>query len=228
MGKLTGKTAIVTGASSGIGAAVAEQLADEGANLVLAARGKDRLDAVATKISGNVIAVVTDMAKKSDVDKLASEAMKEFGQIDFYVNNAGAVLGSRIQDGQTDNWDQMIDTNIKGVLYGINSALPGMLERSSGHIVNIASVSGHEVNKVSAVYSATKFAVRALSMSLEKELARTGVRVTNISPGQVDTAIASKPSDRKPLAPSDIAKAVVYAVTQPDYVNVNEITVRPV
>lgn len=228
MGKLTGKTAIVTGASSGIGAAVAEHLAGEGANVVLAARRNDKLEEVVSRINGNAIAVVTDMTKKTDVDALAKRASEEFGQIDIYVNNAGAVLGSRIQDGQTEKWDQMIDTNIKGVLYGINSALPGMLERSRGHIVNIASVSGHEVNKVSAVYSATKFAVRALSMSLEKELARTGVRVTNISPGQVDTAIDSKPSDRKPLAASDIAKAVVYAVTQPDYVNVNEITVRPV
>ncbi|ASN05970.1 SDR family oxidoreductase [Virgibacillus necropolis] len=228
MGKLTGKTAVVTGASSGIGAAVAEHLANEGANVVLAARRKDKLDGVVSKINGNAIAVVTDMAKKSDVDDLAKRAIEEFGQVDIYVNNAGAVLGSRIQDGQTENWDQMIDTNIKGVLYGINSTLPGMLERSSGHVVNIASVSGLEVNKVSAVYSATKFAVHALSMSLEKELARTGVRVTNISPGQVDTAIASKPSDREPLKADDIAKAVVYAVTQPDYVNVNEITVRPV
>lgn len=228
MGILTGKTAVVTGASSGIGAAIAEHLAGEGANVVLAARRKDKLAAVESKISGGALSVVTDMTKQSDVDNLAERATKEFGQIDIYVNNAGAMLGSRIQDGQTEKWDQMIDTNIKGVLYGINSALPGMLERSTGHIVNVASISGQEVNKVSAVYSATKFAVRALSMSMEKELARTGVRVTNISPGQVDTAIDSKPSDRKPLQASDIAKAVVYAVTQPDYVNVNEITVRPV
>lgn len=228
MGNLTGKTAIVTGASSGIGAAVAGHLAGEGANVVLAARRKDKLADVVATINGKVLSVVCDMTKKRDVDELARRAVEEFGQIDIYVNNAGAVLGSRIQDGQTDNWDQMIDTNIKGVLYGINSALPGMLERSSGHIVNIASVSGLEVNKVSAVYSATKFAVRGLSMSLEKELARTGVRVTNISPGQVDTAIDSKPSDRKPLEASDIAKAVVYALIQPDNVNVNEITVRPV
>lgn len=228
MGKLTGKTAVVTGASSGIGAAVAEHLASEGANVVLAARRKDKLESVLAEINGNAIAVVTDMATKSDVDALAKRAFDEYGQIDIYVNNAGAMLGSRIQDGKTDDWDQMIDVNIKGVLYGINSVLPGMLERSTGHVVNVASISGHEVNKVSAVYSSTKFAVRALSMSLEKELARTGVRVTNISPGQVDTEITSKPRDRKPLEPGDIARAVIYAVTQPDYVNVNEITVRPV
>lgn len=228
MGKLTGKTAVVTGASSGIGAAVAEHLSSEGANVVLAARRKDKLDEVLSKMNGNAIAVVTDMTKKSEVDTLAEKAVEAFDGIDIYVNNAGAMLASRLQDGRTDDWDQMIDVNIKGVLYGINSALPGMLERSAGHIVNVASISGQEVNKVSAVYSATKFAVRALSMSMEKELARTGVRVTNISPGQVDTAIVTKPGDRKRLESEDIANAVVYAVTQPDYVNVNEITVRPV
>ncbi|MFZ3579497.1 SDR family oxidoreductase, partial [Virgibacillus sp. DJP39] len=130
MGKLSGKTAVVTGASSGIGAAVAEHLASEGANVVLAARRQEKLEAVVSKINGKALAVVTDMTKKSDVDALAQRAIEKFGQIDIYVNNAGAVLGSRIQDGETDNWDQMIDVNIKGVLYGINSALPGMLERS--------------------------------------------------------------------------------------------------
>lgn len=228
MKKLNGKTAVVTGASSGIGAAIAKRLADEGANVVLAARREDKLEEIASTIKGNVVSVVTDMANKSDVDLLAKRAREEFGHVDFYVNNAGAMLSSRLQDGKTEDWDHMIDVNIKGVLYGINSSLPGMLERKSGHIVNIASVSGLEVNKVSGVYSATKFAVKAISMSLEKELAKTGVRVTNISPGQVDTAIASKTSDRKKLEADDIAQAVVYALTQPYYVNVNEITVRPV
>ncbi|GLY11661.1 hypothetical protein Bbad01_28770 [Bacillus badius] len=125
----------------------------------------------------------------------------------------------------------MIDVNIKGVLYGIHAVLPSMLERSSGHIINIASVSGLEVTKMSTVYSATKYAVRAISAGLEKELARTGVRVTNISPGMVDTPLSSasgRSNDRKKLEAADIAKAVTYAAAQPDYVNVNEITVRPV
>ncbi|WP_430786345.1 SDR family oxidoreductase [Virgibacillus flavescens] len=228
MKKLIGKTAVVTGASSGIGAAIAKHLADEGANVVLAARREDKLEEIASTINGNVLSVVTDMANKSDVDSLAKRAVEKFGHVNFYINNAGAMLSSRLQDGKTEEWDHMIDVNIKGVLYGINSALPEMLERKSGHIINIASVSGLEVNKVSGVYSATKFAVRGISMSLEKELAKTGVRVTNISPGQVDTDISSKTSDRKKLEADDIAKAVDYALTQPDYVNVNEITVRPV
>jgi NADP-dependent 3-hydroxy acid dehydrogenase YdfG len=125
----------------------------------------------------------------------------------------------------------MIDINIKGVLYGIHSVLPDMLENKSGHIVNIASDSGLEVTKRLTVYCATKFAVRAISTGLEKELAGTGVRVSNISPGMVETPLSSKSpfeSDRKKLETSDIAKAVIYALSQPDYVNVNEITVRPV
>ncbi len=141
------------------------------------------------------------------------------------------MLSSPIRSGKVEEWEKMIDVNIKGVLYNIHSVLPSMLERSSGHIINIASVSGFEVTKVSTVYSATKFAVRAISTGLEKELAKTGVRVTNISPGMVDTTLTNESSwnnERKKLETKDIAKAVVYAVTQPDYVNVNEITVRPV
>lgn len=138
------------------------------------------------------------------------------------------MLSATVQSGKVEEWEKMIDVNIKGVLYGINAVLPSMLERSAGHIINIASVSGFEVTKMSTVYSATKFAVRAISMGLEKELARTGVRVTNISPGMVDTSLSTSVSNRKKLEAEDIAKAVLYAVTQPDYVNVNEITVRPV
>src|SRR5690625_4152036 len=125
----------------------------------------------------------------------------------------------------------MIDINIKGVIYGTSLVIPDMIANESGNIINIASVSGYEVTKTSTVYSATKFAVRAISQGMEKELARTGVRVTNISPGMVETERNSKSLesyDRKPLQTRDIARAVVYAVTQPDYVNVNEITVRPV
>ncbi|MGP4108771.1 SDR family oxidoreductase [Virgibacillus sp. L01] len=243
MTKLSGKTAIVTGASSGIGAAIAEQLASEGANVVLAARRKEKLEELVESINrkeeGKAIAVETDVAKQSEVDTLAEKASETFGEVDIYVNNAGLMLMSTIQKGHVNEWDQMIDVNIKGVLYGVNSVLPKMVERSTGHLVNISSVAGHEVSKVNAVYSATKFAVRALSMGLEKELARTGVRVTNISPGAVDTDLAShgtdedlkkkaSNSDRKKLEANDIARAVVYAVTQPDYVNVNEVTVRPV
>ncbi|MBD1224319.1 SDR family oxidoreductase [Virgibacillus halodenitrificans] len=231
---LIGKTAIITGASSGIGKGIAKHLSDVGVNVVLAARNKEKLAGVAEEINqsmqGKALAVETDVSNKEDMDVLIKQARNTFGKVDIFVNNAGQMLHSRVQDGHVDEWEKMIDVNIKGVLYGIHGVLPEMLERKSGHIINIASVSGHEVTKVSTVYSATKFAVRAISMGLEKELARTGVRVTNISPGKVDTdlASASQSSDRKPLHTDDIAKSVIYAVSQPDYVNVNEITVRPV
>ncbi|WP_164669259.1 SDR family oxidoreductase [Virgibacillus doumboii] len=242
MTNLQNKTAVVTGASSGIGAAIAEHLANEGANVVLAARRKEKLDELVESINkkgnGQAIAVETNVTEKEDVNRLSDKAEEAFGEIDIFVNNAGLMLLSQVQQGKTDEWDQMIDVNIKGVLYGINSVLPKMLERSAGHLVNVSSVAGHEVSKVNAVYAATKFAVRALSMGLEKELARTGVRITNISPGAVDTDLATHGSvdelkekfnnSKRKLDVNDIARAVVYAVTQPDNVNVNEVTVRPV
>lgn len=233
MENLNGKTAVITGASSGIGATVAQYLAGEGVNVVLAARSKDKLETVETSIRNqegtNTMSVAADVSKQDEVNALVEKAKDAFGSVDIYVNNAGAMLSSRLQDGNVEAWDTMIDVNIKGVLYGIHAVLTEMMERQSGHIINISSVSGLEVNKVSAVYSATKYAVRALSMSMEKELAKTGVRVTNISPGMVNTDLSSGGAgDRKPLETDDIAKAVVYAVTQPEYVNVNEITVRPV
>ncbi|WP_066291916.1 SDR family oxidoreductase [Bacillus sp. FJAT-29937] len=236
MNRLQGKTAIITGASTGIGAAIAKELAMEGANVVLAARRLEKLNEVKSEITeitnGNVkvIAVQADLSVKSDVSQLAEKAQAELGNVDILVNNAGQMRTATIRSGQVEDWEQMIDVNIKGVLYGIHAILPSMLSRSTGHIINIASVSGLEVTKTSTVYSATKYAVRAISIGLEKELARTGIRITNISPGMVDTDLSPNraTNDRKKLEAADIAKAVVYAVTQPDYVNVNEITVRPV
>ncbi|MFC0302497.1 SDR family oxidoreductase [Virgibacillus soli] len=235
MEKLKGKTAIVTGASSGIGATIAKQLASEGVNVVLAARSMKKLrdieQEINTQTHGKALAVQTDMASKKQVDDMVQQAVHTFGYIDIFVNNAGQMLTGTVTSGKVEQWEKMIDVNIKGVLYGIHAVLPSMLERSTGHLINIASVSGFEVTKNSTVYSATKFAVRAISMGLEKELAKTGVRVTNISPGMVDTRLSSKSTwgnERKKLATQDIANAVVYTLTQPEYVNVNEITVRPV
>ncbi|MCM3088409.1 SDR family oxidoreductase [Bhargavaea ginsengi] len=233
MENLQGKTAIVTGASSGIGKAIARRLANEGINVVLAARNTEKLMDVAEAInssgSGKAIAVPTDMADKTSVGELVQKAEEVYGSVDVLVNNAGQMLAGTVRSGKTEEWDSMIDVNIKGVLYGANAVLPGMISRGAGHILNIDSVSGHEVTRTSTVYSATKFAVRAVSMGLEKELARTGVRVTNISPGMVDTPLmGSRSVDRKILDPENIADAIVYALTQPAHVNVNEITIRPV
>lgn len=228
---LTDKVAVVTGAGSGIGEAIATLLHEEGAKVVLAGRNKEKLQNVANQLSQDSVKVVpTDVTNKEEVDELIKIAQQTFGGLDIVINSAGQMLSSKITDYQVDEWDSMIDVNIKGTLYTAQAALPTMLEQSSGHLINIASISGFEVTKSSTIYSATKAAVHTITQGLEKELAKTGVKVTSISPGMVDTAItaAYNPIDRKKLEPQDIAEAVLYALTQPKHVNVNEITVRPV
>lgn len=228
---LTDKVALVTSAGSGIGEAIATLLHEEGAKVVLAGRNKDKLQNVANQLAQDSVKVVpTDVTKKEEVDELIKIAQQTFGGLDIVINSAGQMLSSKITDYQVDEWDSMIDVNIKGTLYTAQAALPTMLEQSSGHLINIASISGFEVTKSSTIYSATKVAVHTITQGLEKELAKTGVKVTSISPGMVDTAItaAYNPTDRKKLEPQDIAEAVLYALTQPKHVNVNEITVRPV
>ncbi|MBR9267240.1 SDR family NAD(P)-dependent oxidoreductase [Staphylococcus aureus] len=228
---LTDKIAVVTGAGSGIGEAIATLLHEEGAKVVLAGRNKDKLQNVANQLAQDSVKVVpTDVTKKEEVDELIKIAQQTFGGLDIVINSAGQMLSSKITDYQVDEWDSMIDVNIKGTLYTAQAALSTMLEQSSGHLINIASISGFEVTKSSTIYSATKAAVHTITQGLEKELAKTGVKVTSISPGMVDTAItaAYNPTDRKKLEPQDIAEAVLYALTQPSHVNVNEITVRPV
>lgn len=203
----------------------------KGAKVVLAGRNKDKLQNVANQLAQDSVKVVpTDVTNKEEVDELMKIAQQTFGGLDIVINSAGQMLSSKITDYQVDEWDSMIDVNIKGTLYTAQAALPTMLEQSSGHLINIASISGFEVTKSSTIYSATKAAVHTITQGLEKELAKTGVKVTSISPGMVDTAItaAYNPSDRKKLDPQDIAEAVLYALTQPKHVNVNEITVRPV
>lgn len=228
---LTDKIAVVTGAGSGIGEAIVTLLHEEGAKVVLAGRNKGKLQNVANQLAQDSVKVVpTDVTNKEEVDELMKIAQQTFGGLDIVINSAGQMLSSKITDYQVDEWDSMIDVNIKGTLYTAQAALPTMLEQSSGHLINIASISGFEVTKSSTIYSATKAAVHTITQGLEKELAKTGVKVTSISPGMVDTAItaAYNPSDRKKLDPQDIAEAVLYALTQPKHVNVNEITVRPV
>ncbi|CAC9403252.1 Short-chain alcohol dehydrogenase [Staphylococcus aureus] len=228
---LTDKIAVVTGAGSGIGEAIATLLHEEGAKVVLAGRNKDKLQNVANQLAQDSVKVVpTDVTKKEEVDELIKMAQQTFGGLDIVINSAGQMLSSKITDYQVDEWDSMIDVNIKGTLYTAKAALPTMLEQSSGHLINIASISGFEVTKSSTIYSAMKAAVHTITQGLEKELAKTGVKVTSISPGMVDTAITAtyNPTDRKKLEPQDIAEAVLYALTQPKHVNVNEITVRPV
>ncbi|MDG0844252.1 SDR family oxidoreductase [Staphylococcus equorum] len=234
MVELKNKVAIVTGASSGIGASIAQVLASHGVKVVLSGRNASRLNDTAQRIqtAGNtdVEILAVDITDKQDVERLVETAKDKFGRVDILVNSAGQMLSSAITDGDVEAWDAMINVNVKGTLYGINAVLPTFLNQSSGHIINIASISGFEVTKKSTLYSASKAAVHAITQGLEKELAKTGVRATSISPGMVDTPLSGETDwgERKKLDPEDIAEAAIYALQQPSHVNVNEVTVRPV
>lgn len=241
---LENKTVIITGASSGIGEATARKLAAEGANVVLAARRKEKLTDLKSDIEkngGSALAVETDVTDKEDVKNLAEQAKDTYGPCDILINNAGLMPLSYMKNLHTDEWEQMIDVNIKGVLNCLAEVLPDMTERESGHIVNISSVAGREVMQGSAVYSATKFGVRALSDGLRQELSpEFGIRVTCVEPGAVDTELLETITDEELmedfqgqmgdldfLESEDIANSIYYAVSQPDDVHVNEVQVRP-
>jgi NADP-dependent 3-hydroxy acid dehydrogenase YdfG len=242
MSELRGKTAIVTGASSGIGEATALALAKAGADVALTARRADRLEKLAERIRREtdvqVLVLPADVTDREAVVGVAARVKEEWGRIDILVNNAGVMLLSFLEKNKVDEWERMVDVNIKGVLFGIHAVLPIMRAQRSGHIINISSDAGHEVFPAGSVYCATKFAVRAISMGIEKELSREGIRVTNISPGAVATELVTHITDQDvldmfaqypivPMQSEDIARAVVYAASQPEHVNVNEILVRP-
>lgn len=225
-------TALVTGATSGIGKAITKRLLQLDMNVVAVGRNEEKLEALKSAFDNNakLFVVQANVSKQQEIESAVKQAETQFGSVDVLVNNAGKMGSSRILTGETSDWDDMIDINIKGLLYGVNAVVGPMVNKQKGHIVNICSDSGFEVIERLSVYCATKFSVRAISIGLEKELANTGVRVSNISPGMVETGLsANSPfeENRKKLEPKDIANAVAYAISQPSYVNVNEITVRP-
>jgi NADP-dependent 3-hydroxy acid dehydrogenase YdfG len=233
------KTVLITGASSGIGAGIARELAAAGARLMLGARRTDRLEALAEELrraGGTVATHSLDVTDRDDVANFADAARRDFGQVDVMINNAGVMPLSPIASLKVDEWERMVDVNIKGVLYGIAAVLPEMTARGSGHIVNIASIGALAVSPTAAVYCATKFAVRAISDGLRQE--RRDIRVTCIHPGVVESELADTITDPAAaeamktyraiaLQPDAIGRAVRYAVEQPDDVDVNEIVVRP-
>lgn len=243
MSALQDQVIVITGASSGIGEAMAMAVAEKGANVVLAARREARLiETVKTikKKEGTATYLKTDVASRDEVQKLADFAVEQFGRIDVWVNNAGLMPLSFLDKLKVDEWERMVDVNIKGVLYGIAAAIPVMEKQKQGHIVNVSSVAGHRVGLGGAVYSGTKFAVRAITEGLRQELSpRSNIRATIISPGSVKTElretitdedalrILNKRSIDKPLESEDIANALVYALEQPEHVSVNEILIRP-
>lgn len=234
-----GKSVIITGASSGIGEATARKLAADGAQIMLAARREDRLKALAADLGDQVRYRVTDVTSHADMIGLGDDTLKAFGKIDVIVNNAGIMPLSPLANRRVEEWDQMIDVNIKGVLYGIDAVLTHMLERKDGHIINVSSVAGLVTNPTSAVYSGTKHAVKAISEGLRKETVGL-VRVTTIYPGAVATELGHTVKDPQtraglsgrfnfaPLNADDIASAVHFAITSPRSMAVNEIVVRPI
>jgi NADP-dependent 3-hydroxy acid dehydrogenase YdfG len=246
MQELNQRRAWITGASSGIGAATAKALAQAGAEVVLSARRRERLDALAEEITaggGKAVVKPVDIADRAAVEALGRE-LEEMGGIDLLINNAGIMPLAPMLEGRVDEWERMIDVNLKGLLYAIHAVLPGMAERKRGHIVNLGSVAGRVTFPGSAVYCGTKFGVRAISDALRKEALHYGVRITDVEPGAVATelhesigheatreAVTGEGGFYGPgaeiLQAEDIAQAIRFVVTQPARVTVSELLVRP-
>ena len=240
---IEGKVVVITGASSGLGESTARHVAKLGATVVLGARRKDRLDAIAKNIQadgGKALAVSTDVTNRAQVEALVQKAIGTYGKVDVLVNNAGIMPIAPLSLLKVDEWDRMIDLNIKGVFYEIAAALPHMKKQKSGHIINTASVFGIKVFAPGGtVYCATKSAVRALTEGLRVEVHGDGIRTTIISPGAVDSELKESTSDEASSKvvsdlykawgiPADsIARAIAYAIEQPADVDINEIVVRP-
>jgi NADP-dependent 3-hydroxy acid dehydrogenase YdfG len=236
---IEGKVVVITGASSGLGEAAARRLAADGAKLVLGARRVDRLQALAKALSlGETAVVQTDVTRREEVRRLVDQAVKVHGRIDVIVNNAGLMPNSLLERLHVDEWDRMIDVNIKGVLYGIAAALPHMIAQKGGQIINVSSVAGHKVGPGGAVYAATKHAVRVISEGLRQEVKPYNIRTTVISPGAVATELIDTVTDptvaaalrttyEKAIPPDSFARAVVFAMSQPEDVDINEILYRP-
>jgi NADP-dependent 3-hydroxy acid dehydrogenase YdfG len=239
MSTIEGKVVAITGASSGIGEAAARLLAERGAKVVVGARRSERLEKLVAAIqakNGEARFRTLDVTSREDMKAFMDFGKAGFGRVDVLVNNAGIMPLSPMTALKVDEWDRMIDVNIRGVLNGIAVVLPDMKARGSGHIVNVASIGAHVVVPTAAVYSATKFAVWAISEGLRQE--NPDIRVTTISPGVVATELGDDISDQSAkqllgdlrktaLTPDAIARAIAYAVEQPDDVDVNEVIVRP-
>jgi NADP-dependent 3-hydroxy acid dehydrogenase YdfG len=236
------KIVVVTGASSGLGEATGRLLSAQGATVVLGARRADRLQALAKDIEargGKALALETDVTRREQVKALVDSAVQTYGWIDVMINNAGLMPQAPLEQLKVDEWDRMIDVNLKGVTYGIAAALPLMQRQKSGHFVNVSSVAGHRVGPGFAVYAATKFAVRALSEGLRQEVKPYNIRTTVISPGAVATELPNSVSDpaaaerlrgfyaQVAVPAESFARAVAFALSQPPEVDINEILYRP-
>lgn len=242
---LKGKIVIITGASSGIGEACAREFAKLKANLILAARRKDRLKKLSDELENTnqikVKCLEVDVRNFEDVQNKFNSLESSWKQIDILVNNAGLAKGlEKIYEGKLSDWDEMIDTNVKGLLNVTRIVSPGMVERQSGHIINIGSTAGHEVYTYGNVYSATKFAVKSLTQSFRLDMLDKGIKVSSVDPGMVYSEFSkvrfSGDESRAeqvykgitPLSPNDVAEAVVFCATRPLNVNINEVILTPI
>jgi 3-hydroxy acid dehydrogenase/malonic semialdehyde reductase len=241
--KLSGKTVLITGASAGIGAACARAFAAEGARLLLSARRADRLHELADKLRGggtHVLALEMDVRDGGAVADALGALPAEWSALDVLVNNAGLGRGlDKLWEGSPAEWDEMVDTNVKGLLYVTRAVMPGMVARGHGHVINLGSVAGHEVYPGGAVYCATKHAVGAITRALRLDAVGTGVRVSTVDPGMVETEFSvvrfrgdearakNVYRDMTPLTPDDIAETIVWVATRPPHVNIDEIIIKP-
>ena len=239
---IEGKVVVITGASSGNGAAAARHLSAQGATVVLGARRVDRIEALARELKsggGKALAVPTDVTHHEQVQNLVDTAVRSYGRIDVMLNNAGLMPHSPLERLKIDDWNRTIDVNLKGVLYGIAAALPYMKQQKSGHFINVSSVAGHKVRPGSAVYAATKTAVLVLSEGLRQEVKPYNIRTTVISPGAVATELASSITEPDiaenigkfmqeiALPAESFARVVAFAISQPEDMDINEILFRP-
>ena len=241
--KLSGRTVLITGASAGIGAACARAFAAEGARLILVARRAERLRELADKLRGggtDVLALEMDVRDSAAVISQIGALPAEWSAIDVLVNNAGLGRGmDKLWEGSPEDWDEMVDTNVKGLLYFTRAVVPGMVERGHGHVINLGSVAGHEVYPGGAVYCATKHAVGAITRGLRMDVLGTGVRVSTVDPGMVETEFSvvrfHGDQDRaknvyrnmNPLTSDDIAETIVWVATRPAHVCIDEIIIKP-
>jgi len=239
---IEGKVVVITGASSGLGEAAARHLSAAGSRVVVGARRVDRLKSLVAELTGRggqALTLATDVTDRDQVKRLVDAAVQTYGRVDVMVNNAGLMPQSLLERLKIDEWERMIDVNIKGVLYGIAAALPYMKQQQSGHFINVSSVAGHKVRPGGTVYSATKHAVRVISEGLRQEVKAYNIRTTVISPGAVDTELPDTITDPEVsdamrkfyddvAIPADsFARAVAYAMSQPEEVDINEILFRP-
>ncbi len=244
MASLKGKVVFITGASFGIGLACAEKFAEEGSRLILTARREDKLleiaETITEKYNVDVLVRKLDVTDKKQVVEVIGNLPKEWEKIDILLNNAGLALGvEKIFDADVNDWEIMLDTNVKGLLYVSREIIPGMISRGTGHIINLGSIAGHQVYQGGSVYCASKHAVNALTQAMQVELVATPLRATAISPGMVETefSIVRYKGDKQqagkmykgidPLVAEDISEAVIFAASRPPHVNINEMIIMP-